>query len=190
MLTKVIIYDEYVLACLHPFFTHRTSGIRCDVLQRRKLTGCRSNDSSIIHSAVFFQSFNQVGNGRSLLTDSHIDTEYVLIFLVDDRIYRDSRLSCLTVADDELSLSTSDRHHRIDSLDTGLKRSIHGLTRDDTVCHTLDRTKLIGIDRSFSVDRLSKCVYYTPLHSVSDRYRHDTTGRLYDIALCDTGCVT
>ena len=40
--------------------------------------------------------------------------------LVDDRIDRNRCLTGLSVTDDQLTLSTSDRHHGIDCLDTGL----------------------------------------------------------------------
>ena len=126
MFTQIIINDQNIFSCLHPLFAYSTSGIRCDILQRCQLTGCSCNYRSVIHSSVLFKSLYKVCHGRSLLTDGNIDTEHiVLILLIYDSIYSDSRLSCLTVADDKLTLSASYRHHGVDSLDTRLKRGIY-----------------------------------------------------------------
>ena len=78
-----------------------------------------------------------------------------LSLLVNNRIDRDRRLTCLTVADNKLTLSASDRNHGIDRLDTCLKRGIYGFSLDNTVGNTLDLSEFIRKDRTFSIDRLS-----------------------------------
>ena len=74
---------------------------------------------------MFFQRLHYGSYGGSLLADGYINTLNILALLIDYRIYSDSRLTCLTVTDYQLSLSPADRHHGVDSLDTGLQRGIH-----------------------------------------------------------------
>ena len=45
-----------------------------------------------------------------------------VIALVDDRVQGDSGLTRLTVTNDELTLTTTDRNHRVDSLQASLQR--------------------------------------------------------------------
>ena len=78
-----------------------------------------------------------------------------LSLLVNNRIDRDRCLTGLTVSDDQLTLSSSDRHHGVNCLDTCLKRGIYGFSLDNTVGNTLDLSEFIRKDRTFSIDRLS-----------------------------------
>ena len=64
---------------------------------------------------------------------------FISLTLVDDRINGDGGLAGLTVADDQLTLSTSDRNHGIDGLDAGLQRLVDGLSVDNARRFTLQR---------------------------------------------------
>ena len=81
--------------------------------------------------------FTIPGNSRSFLSDSNIYTKYrfaffVKFFLVDDSIDRNSSFTCLTVTDDQLTLTTTDRNHRVNRFDTCLQWLIYRLTEDYT----------------------------------------------------------
>ena len=71
------------------------------------------------------------GHRRVLLADRDVDAHDAVTLLVDDRVDRDGRLAGLAVADDELTLAAADRRHRVDRLDAGLERLVHGLAADD-----------------------------------------------------------
>ncbi len=76
--------------------------------------------------------------------------------LVDDRVDCDCSLTDLTVADDKLTLTASDRYHCVDRLDTGLERLGHGLTENHAGSLTLERQiDTVADDRSFAIDRLA-----------------------------------
>ena len=141
MFGQIIVNDQYVLSILHPFFSDRTSGIRCDILQRSKFTGSGCYNGCIIHGSVFFQCLYDIGNGRCFLTDRYINTFYILTLLVDDRVNRDRCLTGLTVSDDQLTLSSSDRHHGVNCLDTCLKRGIYALSVDNSGSYSFDLTE-------------------------------------------------
>ena len=60
------------------------------------------------------------------------DLKRYLPLLVDDGINSNGGLSGLTITNDQLSLSTSNRYQTINSLDTSQHRLLDWLTRDDT----------------------------------------------------------
>ncbi len=79
----------------------------------------------VIHRTVLAERIDDRSDRRSFLTDSHIDTVHRIacqevIALIDNRINRDRGLSCLTVTDNQLTLSASDRDHGVYCLQTGL----------------------------------------------------------------------
>ena len=66
-------------------------------------------------------------------------TRFISLTLVDDRIHGDGGLAGLTVSDDQLTLSPSDRNHGVDGLDAGLQRLVDGLPVDNARRFTLQR---------------------------------------------------
>src|SRR5713226_9727674 len=111
-----------------------------------------------------------------LLTNSDVDTEQVFTLLVNDRIDSDSGFACLAVADDQFTLSTSDRNHAINSLEAGLYGSIYALARDDARSDTLDWAELVGDNRAAFIERLAQWIDHSTKKCVANRYLDDTTG--------------
>ena len=105
--------------------------------------------------------------------------------MVDDRIDGDGRLACLTVADDQLTLASSDGYHGVDGLDARLKGSVHAFSRDDSACHTLYFAVFVGLDRAFAVNGLSQRIHHASRHSIPYRNLYHTSGRLDRIAFID-----
>src|SRR5690606_6804628 len=100
-------------------FTHRAAGVGGNVLHSSRF-GCRgSHDDGVFQRAMLFELTHHVGDSGSLLTDSHVHAGDVLALLRDDGVHRDSRLTGLAVANDQLALAATDRHHGVDSLGTG-----------------------------------------------------------------------
>ena len=93
--------------------------------------------------------------------------------MIDDRVDRDGGFTGLAVADDQLTLAAADRHHRVDRLETGLKRLFHGLTVDDAGSDTLDRKVRVGNDLAGFVDRIAESVDNAADHRVADGHAHD-----------------
>ena len=67
----------------------------------------------------------KVSYNGTLLTYCNVDTDNALTLLIDDSIKRDSGLTRLSVADDKFTLTSADRDHSIDSLDTCLERTAY-----------------------------------------------------------------
>ena len=132
-------------------------------------------------------------NGRCLLTDCHIYTIYRLAslveaLLVDDGVDSNGGLTGLTVADDKLALTTSDRNHRVDRLQTCLQRFLHRLAIDHTRSLAVERhLERVGkVDSALAVDGLTKRVDDTTEHIVVHVDRRDTLRTLHHHALLDT----
>ena len=179
MLGEVVIDDERVLALLHEVFAHSAACVWCYVLERCKLCGGSGNYYRVVHSACISELLNYGSDGRSLLTDRNVDTEHICISLVDYRIDCDSGLTCLSVANDKLTLTASYRDHRVDSLDTCLERGIYRLSCDDTGCYSFYGAVFVRNDRSLAVDRFAESVYNASEKCVAYRNGYDLTRSLY-----------
>ena len=170
---------------MHEILAHRAAGVRRDVLQRRQLgCGCGDNDG-IIHRACGVERGNQLRNGRTLLTDGDVDADDILALLVDDGIGGERRLTGLAVADDQLTLTSADRDHGVDRLDTGLQRDGDALTFQDAGRGRLDGRVLFCVDGTLAVDRLTQCVDDTTDQLIADGNGHDTTRAANSVALAD-----
>ena len=86
------------------------------------------------------------------------------------------RLAGRAVADDQLALAAADRGHRVDGLDAGLQRLLHGLALDDAGRLELERSALIGLDRAEAVERLAERVDDTAEQRLADGDAHDLAG--------------
>ncbi len=105
--------------------------------------------------------------------------------MVDDRVDGDRGLAGLAVADDELALATPDRGHRVDRLDTGLQRFVHGLATHDAGRLDLDTTDDAADDLAATIDRLAQRVDHAAEHRVADRHAEDAAGGLHGLTLFD-----
>src|SRR6185369_2672563 len=108
---------------------------------------------------------------------------------VDDRVQSNGGLTGLAVADEQLTLSTADRNHRVDGLDTGRHGLGHRLTVDNSRSDTLDRQRVRRVDRSLVVDRLAESVDHAAYHRLAYRHRHNRARTLNLIAFADLGVI-
>ena len=94
-------------------------------------------------------------------------------------------LAGLAVADDELALTATDRGHGVDGLDPGLQWLVHRLAADDARRLHLEPARLVRVDGTLAVDRLTEPVDDPADERVADRDRQDATGALDRPALLD-----
>lgn len=141
--------------------THSTARVGGQELQRSSIRSSSSHDDSVLHGIGIRQPLDDLGNSRSLLTDSDVDTVQLFLLigsviealLVDDRINGNGGfaviliqsfqnciaklelclfLPSLTITNDQLSLTTANGDQRIDGLNASLHRLAHRNARDDT----------------------------------------------------------
>ena len=136
------------------------------------------------------EGLHHAGHRGGLLTDRNIDADHVSVLLVDDGVDGDGRLAGLAVADDELALAATNRHHGVDGQDTGLHRLVHGLTGDNAGSLELHGARALGLDGALAVDGLAQRVHHAAEHGLAGGNLHDTTGRADLVVLLDCGDVT
>ena len=186
MLGQVIIYHKDILALVHKVLTHGAAGIRCNILKRCQLGRGRCYDNRVIHGARLGQILYQRRYGRVFLTDGDIDANDILAALVDDGIHRQCRLTGLAVTDNQLSLTSANRNHGVNRLDTGLQRHIYRLTLDNARCRRLNWTGFCRFNRALAVYRLTQCVYDAAEKRLANRHRYNLAGALDGISLTNT----
>ncbi|MBA7655237.1 hypothetical protein ES703_63136 [subsurface metagenome] len=144
MLGKVIIDEKSVLPVIPEILSHSNTAVRSEVLKRRRVAGWRSHDYRIVHRPIILKHFYNVSDRGIFLTNSYINTDDILTFLIDDSIYGNGCLSCLTISYDELSLASSYRNHGIDGFYTSLQRLLHWQAVNNTRRQTFDYHVDIG----------------------------------------------
>src|SRR6185503_13162276 len=105
-----------------------------------------------------------------------VDADHALAALVDDGVDGHGGLAGLPVANDQFALSSADRHHPVDRLQTRLQWFFHRLPIDNARSQTLDRQKLLRGNWPFTVDRLTECIDDSAKHLVADGHRNDAAG--------------
>jgi len=158
LLGQIVIHDQRVFTTVTEVLAHGAANERSQELHGSRLGSGSRHDDGVAHRAMLFQLAHYVGNRRLLLADGHVDTLNTGLLLVDDGVDRDSGLTNLTVADDQLTLTTTNRSHRVDRLQTGLYRLVNGLTPDNARSNFLHRVGQFGVDRALAIDRITQRV--------------------------------
>ena len=185
MFGQVIVHAKNIFALFHEIFTHGNACIRGQVLQRRTVgSGCGDNDG-ICHGAVFFQDTDNARHSGRFLTDGNIYANYAAVFLIDDRIDRDRCLSGLSVTDNKLSLSSSNRYHGINCLNTGLQRHLYRLAVGDPRRFDLDKAGFCRTYFPLAVNRYTQRIDDTADHGIADGHTHNAAGTTDRIAFFD-----
>ena len=185
MLGQIIINDQNILALMHEELADGAARIGGNILKGRGFgRGC-GHDDGIIHRAVRSQGFSHLCNGRTLLADRYVDTDDARTLLIDDGVQANLGLAGLAVADDQLTLAAADRDHRVNRLDTGLKRYVNRGALDDTGGRHLNRARFVCLNGALAVDRLPERVYDAAEHRFTDWDLYNTLGSLDRIAFAD-----
>ena len=167
LLRKVIENDEDVLALVHPVLANCATRVGSHVLVARGIRGRRSNDRRVLHCSGVLKSRANRSDRRALLANGDIDASNLLVdiagkpvvTLVNDRVQSDCGLTGLTVTNDELTLTTTDRNHRVDRLQAGLQWLVNRLTHHDTGSLELQRSSAFQVgDITEAVDRAAQRV--------------------------------
>src|SRR5207253_3251278 len=183
LLGQVVVDDQRVLAAVTEVLAHRATGVGRDVLHRSRLGRGRGHDDRIGHRAGFLQLAHDVGDGRGFRADRDVHAEQILALGIDDRVDRNRGLAGLAVADDQLALSATDRHHRVDRLQPRLHRLRYRFAKNDAGGDFLDHIARLGLDRTLAVDRLAQRVDHATEQLGADRYVQDAPGGLHGVAL-------
>jgi hypothetical protein len=117
LLGEIVVDNEAVLAVVSEVLTNSAAGVGGQELEGSSLRGGGGNDDGVLEGVVISEDLDDVGNGRSLLTDGNVDAVKLLRvisvgvveggLLVDDGIDGDGSLASLSITNDELSLAST-----------------------------------------------------------------------------------
>ena len=197
LLGQVIVDDEHVtagvglagrlavLAVVHEELADSGTGHRRDVLHRGRIgSGCR-NDDGVFERTVLGEGLTDVSNRGGLLADGDIDADHALATLVEDSVDGDSGLTGLTVADDELTLTTADRHHGVDSQQASLNRLAHRGTVDNAGGLKLNGAAVRGDNVTQTVDGLAERIDDAAEHGTAHGDIHNAASGAALVAFLD-----
>jgi hypothetical protein len=163
---QVIVDNDGVLAIVTEVLSHGSTGEGSDVLKRSGLGGGGGDNDGVLHGVVLLKSLDKLGDGGSLLTDGDVDAVKLLglvlavvpPLLVEHGVESDGSLTSLTVTNDQLTLTTADRNHGVDGLETSLYGLVDGVTGKNTGGLLLGTTLLGGVDGTLAIDGVSEGV--------------------------------
>ena len=197
LLGQVVVDDEHVaagvglagglavLAVVHEELADSGTGHRRDVLHRGGIGSGGRNDDGVVERTVLSEGLADVGNRGGLLADGDIDADHALAALVEDSVDGDGGLTGLTVADDELTLTAANRHHGVDSEQTGLNRLAHRGTIDDAGSLELDGATVRGDDVAQAVDGLTERIDDAAEHGTAHGDIHNAASGAALVAFLD-----
>ncbi len=186
---EVIVDDEHVLPLFHELLAHGAAGVRGDVLQSGRIGGGGHDHNRVIHGPILLQGRHHAGHVGLFLPDGHVDTDQVLVLLIDDGVNGQRRFACLSVADDQLPLPTADGDHRVYGLDARLHGGVHRLAGHHARGDALDLAVLVGRDRTLSVNRLAHRIDHSPDERFPYWHRDDAPGAADRLPLLNVGVV-
>ncbi len=194
LLRQVVEDDEHVLAVVHPVLADGRAGVRRDVLEACGIGSRGGHDGGVLHGTGLFEALAHGCDGRTLLTDGHVDAAHLLLrvarlpvlLLVDDGVDGDGGLAGLAVADDELTLAAADRRHRVDGLQAGGQRFVDGMTVHNVRSLGFeDSTPFNALDFTQTIDRVAQRVHGAAEIAVADGHGEHFAGASDLLAFLD-----
>src|SRR3984957_7374656 len=190
---QIVVDHQRMHAVVAEEFAHRAAGERRQELHRRRIGSGGGDDDRIFERAMFFENFGELGDRRALLADGDIDAveldllvaRLVERLLIEDGVERHRGLAGLAVADDQFALAAADRDERVDRLEAGRHRFVHGFARNDAGRLDVDAGALGGIDRALAVDRIAERVDDAAEQLLADGHVDDGAGALDRLAFLD-----
>ena len=153
MLWQIIIDNQHIFALIHKILCKAGSRIWRDILQRCRVARRCAYNNGVLHRSVFCQCIYNFSNRRRLLPDCHIYTDNVFALLINHRVGRYGCLSCLSVPDNQLSLSAPNRKHGVNRQNPCFQRLINRFSVYNARRIIFNRTILICLYCTLSVNR-------------------------------------
>jgi len=198
LLGQVVEDDDSVHAVVSEVLSHGHSGVGSEVLQGSGVRGSGRHNNRVLHSISVSKPLDNLGDGGSLLTNSHIDAEQLLLgisgiiepLLVDDGIDGDSGFASLSVSNDQLTLATTNGHQAVDSLDASLHGLLDRLPGDDAGGLQSNPVPLLAADGALAVNGVTQGINDTSKDLVTNGDIHNGSGSLDNVSLLDELVIT
>lgn len=155
-----------MFAIVPEMFSHRAARIWGQVLQWSGIRGSGRYDDGILHGVRVRQSLHDLRHGGSLLPNGDVNAVQLLLLvariveplLIDDGVNGDGGLARLTIPNDQLSLTSTDRDERVDGLNPGLHRLSDRHAGDDAGRLDSDSGPLSSLESTLSIDGVAQSV--------------------------------
>ena len=95
--------------------------------------------------------------------------------MIDDRVDRDSGLTYLPVTNDQLALTTTNRHHGIDRLEPDLHRLVNRLSGNHTRRDLFNGVGLGRFNGTLAINRVAERVHNAALQRRTNRHLENAT---------------
>merc|ERR1740123_633296 len=198
LLGQVVEDDDSVHAVISEVLSHGHSGVGSEVLQGSGVRGSGGHNNRVLHSVSVSKPLDNLGDGRSLLTNSHIDAEQLLLgisgiiepLLVDDGIDGNSGFASLPVSNDQLTLATTNGHQAVDSLDASLHGLLDRLSGDDAGGLQSNPVPLLAADGALAVNGVTQSINDTSKDLVTNGDIHNGSSSLDNVSLLDELVIT
>merc|ERR1712226_1484382 len=185
LLGQIVVEDDGVAAIVAEPLAHRAARVGRQVLEGRGVGGGGDDDDGILHRVGGFETRNQLGDGRLLLSDRDVDAvkflglvvSLVEVDLVQHGVEGDGGFSGLTIANDQLTLTATNGHQGVNGLKSGLHWLVDGFTGNDTRRLKIDLSAPGGVDGAAE-------------ETGSDWHIDDGTGSLDGVSLLDQTIVS
>ncbi len=96
--------------------------------------------------------------------------------MVDNGVERNGGFTRLAVADDQFALTSTDRDHGINCLNSALQWLIYALAPDNTGSNLLYAIGHLTVDSTLAIDRLTQRIDHATFEFRSHRNLKDTAG--------------
>ena len=183
---EVVVHDQNVVPAFHEVLGHRGGGVGSDELATGWIIAGCDDDGGVAHRSGLSKVCDRLGDTGAALPDGAVDAHDPLVALVDDRVDGDGRLACLPVTQDELALSPTDRHERVDRLDPGLERRVDGCPLHDVGGGPLDRPLLLGGHGTTVVERTPRGIDHSSDDPRAYRGAHHQAGPTDGVPCADS----
>jgi hypothetical protein len=116
LLGKIVVNNESVFAIVTEEFSDGAAGVGGQELKGGGVGSRGGDDDGVFHGVEGLEDLDNVGDGRTLLSDGDVDAVELFLdiagfevgFLVDDCVNSNGGFACLSISDDQFSLSSAD----------------------------------------------------------------------------------
>ena len=159
-------------------------------MQRSRRAGPRDDHGGVVHGAVPTQNVDDHGHRRVFLANSHVEALHAAGLLIDDRVDTDRCFAGLAVADDEFTLTASDRRHCVDCLNACLEGLSHGGPFGHARSKGFNWAAIAGHNRALAVKRVAQWIENPANHGIAHRHAQELPSATHLVALFDLQVIT
>mmetsp|Transcript_2523 Transcript_2523/g.6362 ORF Transcript_2523/g.6362 Transcript_2523/m.6362 type:complete len:274 (-) Transcript_2523:162-983(-) len=187
-----------MLAIVPEVLRHCTASVWGKELQRRGIGCSGCHNCGVLHAVILFEDLEELCHSGTLLSNRHVNAVEMSLLvstgidglLVQHRIDGDGRLASLAIANDQLTLSTSNGDEAVHGLDPCGHGFMHTLAWNDSGCLQLDSPSLLGCNWSGTINGHAQRINNATEQLLSNRHVHNGASALYTVTFHNGSIIT